>query len=124
MAKDLTDIVVAGYGDTDIATEDFDALVERVGAKQVTIEGAILVTQDEAGNVTVQQTGDHRGRKGAGWGGAAGFLVGLVAPPLLASLAVGTAAGAVVGRFADHKQESGPTIRWARRCHPVAQPSS
>ena len=107
MTEGTTDLLVAGYGDLDTATGDFTTLVQRVADKALRIQGAILVSHDEAGNVAVQQTGDHRGRTGAGWGGAVGFLVGLAAPPLLASVAVGAAAGAVVGKFTDHKLESG-----------------
>lgn len=39
------------------------------------------------------------GRKGLGWGAGGGLVVGLVAPPLLASV-VGAAAGGVVDHFA------------------------
>ena len=42
-----------------------------------------------------------------GWGGGVGVLVGLAAPPLLASIAVGAAAGGIVGKFAKHKVDSG-----------------
>jgi arylsulfatase A-like enzyme len=42
-----------------------------------------------------------------GWGGGVGVLVGLAAPPLLGAIAVGAAAGGVVGRFASHQLESG-----------------
>ena len=55
----------------------------------------------------MSQTGDHLGRKGMGWGGGVGVLVGLAAPPLLASVAVGAAAGGIVGKFAKHKVDSG-----------------
>jgi uncharacterized membrane protein len=81
--------------------------VQRVADEALRIQGAILVSHHAAGNVTVQQTGDHRERTGAGRGGAVAFLVGVAAPPLPASVAVGAAAGAVVGKFADHKLESG-----------------
>jgi arylsulfatase A-like enzyme/uncharacterized membrane protein len=107
MAKQMTDVLVAGYQTVEAAAADFDALVAQVQARQVEVEASILVAHDEDGNVSVQQTGDHLGRKGAGWGGAVGFLVGLAAPPLLASVVVGAAGGAIVGRFADHKLESG-----------------
>ncbi|MGZ4274534.1 MAG: sulfatase-like hydrolase/transferase, partial [Solirubrobacteraceae bacterium] len=66
----------------------------------------ILVTHDRQGNVSVRQTGDHLGRKGAGWGGGVGVAVGLFAPPLLASAAVGAAAGAVIGKFVDHRLQN------------------
>ncbi len=107
MADTLSDVLVAGYRDIDAATTDFDNLVAQVKAKAVRIEAAILVTRDPAGNVVVQQTGDHMGRKGAGWGGSVGFLVGLAAPPLLAATVVGAAAGGLAGRFAKHRVESG-----------------
>lgn len=68
---------------------DFDALVALVSGKQARVEAVILVAQDADGVVSVQRTGDQLGRKGTGWGGGVGFLVGLAAPPLLASLVVG-----------------------------------
>ena len=66
----------------------------------------ILVAHDQDGEVTVRPTGDHLGRKGLGWGGGVGVVVGLFAPPLLASVAVGAVAGGVIGRFVEHKIES------------------
>ncbi len=105
MAK-TTDVLVAGYQDIDTATEDFERLVGLVDDKQVTIEGVILVTHAKDGTVSVQQTGDHRGRKGMGWGGGVGVAVGLFAPPLLATAAVGAAAGGLIGKFVDHRLEN------------------
>lgn len=68
MADTLTDVLVAAYQDIDTASKDFDALVASVKEKQVAIEGVILVTHAEDGSVSVRQTGDHQGCKGAGWG--------------------------------------------------------
>ncbi len=107
MAEPTTDVLVAGYQTVETAETDFDALIAAVQSKAARIEAAILVAHDEDGNVSVRQTGDHLGRKGVGWGSSVGFLVGLAAPPLLASVAVGAAAGAIVGKFASHKLESG-----------------
>lgn len=107
MASDLTDVLVAGYPDIDRATRDFDELISQVKAKAVRIEGAILVTHGLDGQVQVRQTGDDLGRKGAGYGGAVGVLVGLAAPPLLASAVIGAAAGHVLGKIASHKVEQG-----------------
>ena len=67
----------------------------------------ILVTRDEAGEVHVTDTGSHLGRKGAGWGGGVGVLVGLAAPPMLGAVVVGAAAGGIVGKFAKHKVDTG-----------------
>jgi arylsulfatase A-like enzyme/uncharacterized membrane protein len=105
MADTPTDVLVAGYQDIEVATTDFDALVALVNDKEIAIEGVILVTHDRDGSVSVQQTGDHLGRKGAGWGGGVGLAVGLFAPPLLASVAVGAVAGGLVGKFVDHRLE-------------------
>jgi arylsulfatase len=107
VADTLTDVLVAGYRDIDTATADFESLVAEVKDRKVRVEAVILISQDDDGKVTVQRTGDQLGRKGAGWGGGVGFLVGLAAPPLLASVVVGAAAGAIVGKFADHKLEAG-----------------
>ena len=105
MAETPTDVLVAGYQDIDEATKDFEALVALVKAKQVSIDGVILVTHAQDGSVGVRQTGDDLGRKGVGWGGGVGLAVGLFAPPLLASVAVGAVAGGVIGKFVDHRVE-------------------
>jgi len=107
MADTITDVLVAGYQSVEAANKDFDALIGQVKAKKVRLEAVILVAHDEDGKVTVQKTGDNLGHTGAKWGGGVGFLVGLAAPPLLASVVVGAAAGAVLGKVADHKMQQG-----------------
>ena len=104
---DSFDVIMAAYPSTAAAERDFETLVRLVKDKTVRSEGVILVEHDAGGQVRVSQTGDHLGRKGLGWGGGVGLVVGLFAPPLLASVAVGGAAGALVGRFARHKVDSG-----------------
>jgi uncharacterized membrane protein len=101
------DVVIAAYLIPDLAQQDFDALVGLVRDKQLTVEGVALVTNDASGKVTINETGDHLGRKGMAIGGGVGLVVGLLAPPLLASAVVGGAAGALVGKFARHRVESG-----------------
>lgn len=105
--SDMFDLILAGYPALEPAQKDFDALVSLVKDKQITSEGMIIVTRDEAGQVKVTDTGSHLGRKGAGWGGGVGVLVGLAAPPMLGAVAVGAAAGGIVGKFAKHKVDSG-----------------
>ncbi|WP_448810482.1 arylsulfatase [Agromyces bauzanensis] len=107
MDERAMDVLVAGYPDIDTARRDFDALVELVKAKTVRIEGAILVVHDADGEVTVADTGDHLGRRGAGWGGGVGLAVGLFAPALIPAIAVGAAGGALAGVFTDHRLKSG-----------------
>ena len=101
------DVVIAAYLIPDLARQDFDALVKLVEAKELEVEGVALVTNDADGNVTVDETGDHLGRKGVKIGGGVGLVVGLLSPPLLASAVVGGAVGGLVGKFAKHKIDSG-----------------
>ena len=67
----------------------------------------MLASKDEHGEMTVIEAGDHAVRKGATMLGGAGLVVGLFAPPLLAATAVGAGVGAVAGKFAKHRLESG-----------------
>jgi arylsulfatase A-like enzyme/uncharacterized membrane protein len=103
MSQGTQMLLVAAYPDPAAAQSEFDALAGRVQAKEITSQGMILVARDAEGKAVVADTGNHLGRKGAGWGGGVGMLVGLFAPPLLASVAVGAAAGGVVGKFAGSK---------------------
>ena len=100
-------LIVAAYPDPEVAQREFDVLVGRVVAKEVSTKGMILVAKDAAGKVVVADTGNELGRKGAGWGAGVGVLVGLFSPAMLATVTVGAAAGAVVGRFAGHKLTTG-----------------
>lgn len=106
MSETTTAVLVAAYSDVDTATSDFEALAAATADRTVSLEGAILVTHAEDGTVDVRQTADHRGRKGAGWGGGVGLAVGLLSPPLLASTAMGAAAGGLAGKFVDHRLET------------------
>ena len=101
--NDTLDVIIAGYQSIETAQKNFEAFVKLIKDKQVRSEGVILVEQDASGQVRVSQTGDQLGRKGMGWGAGVGLLVGLVSPPLLGSIAVGAAAGGVIGQFAKYK---------------------
>ena len=85
------DVVIAAYLIPDLAQDDFDALVKLVADKQLEVEGIALVTVAPTARPSVQETGDHLGRKGMTIGGGVGLVVGLFAPPLLASAVVGGA---------------------------------
>jgi uncharacterized membrane protein len=103
-AKDL-DVRIAAYPGPKSAKEDFDRFVALAGS--VGIEGVVLMTRDEHGEVQVQETGDHAGKKGAKVGGGIGLVVGLFSPPLLAATAVGAAGGAIAGHFAKKRAAHG-----------------
>ncbi len=100
-------LILAAYQTVEVGEVDFDRLIDLIGSKDVHSDGAILVRRDDDGKVSVVRTGSKLGRKGAGWGGGVGVLVGLAAPPLLASVAIGAAAGGVVGKFAEQRVAGG-----------------
>ena len=70
-------------------------------------DGIILVEHTADGQVKVTHTADHLGRKGLGWGGGVGVLVGLFNPPMLGAVVVGGAVGGLVGRFTKNKVDAG-----------------
>jgi arylsulfatase len=106
MSKDTHDVVVGAYQDLDVAKRDFDAVTALVQARQVKVEGVILVEHHDDGEVSIVSTGDHLGRHGLGWGSGVGLVVGLLQPELLAAVAVGAGGGGIVGKFADHRLKS------------------
>lgn len=107
MSDTHKDVLIAAYLFDDLAERDFNAVLQLAEEKAITAEGVVLVKKDAEGELQVTETGDHLGRKGAKLGGGVGLAVGLFAPPLLAAGVVGAAAGAVTGRFAKHRLESG-----------------
>lgn len=100
-------ILVAGYRDLEIARRDFAKLVDEVERERFLVKGAALLTKDENGNPTVVELDNHLGAKGAGFGAGIGILVGLFAPPILGSVLIGAAAGALVAAFAGHEMKVG-----------------
>ena len=105
--SDQLDVLIAVYLIPDLAQDDFDGYVKLAEEGAISTDGVVLVTKDADGEVTVKETGDHLGRKGAKVGGGVGLVVGLFAPPLLAATAVGAAAGAVLGKVARKRLEAG-----------------
>ena len=104
---DQLDVLVSVYLIPELAKQDFDAFVRLIEEKAVSADGIVLVTKDAEGEVTVQETGDHLGKKGAVAGGGVGLVIGLFAPPLLAATAIGAGLGAVAGKLARKRLESG-----------------
>jgi uncharacterized membrane protein len=101
------DVLVAVYLIPDLAQQDFDAYTKLAGDGRIVTDGVAVVIKDADGEVHVQETGDHLGRRGAGAGAGVGLVIGLFAPPLLAATAVGAAAGALAGKFARHRVRAG-----------------
>ncbi len=91
--NDQLDVLIAVYLIPELAQRDFDRFVALAKDGAISTDGVVLVTKDAQGEVAVQETGDHLGKKGAKVGGGVGLVVGLFAPPLLAATAVGAAVG-------------------------------
>ena len=101
------DVLIAAYLIPDLAQQDFDAYVKLAGDGAIVTDGVALVVKDAEGEVQVQETGDHLGRKGAKAGAGVGLVIGLFAPPLLAATVVGGAVGGLTGKFARHRMKAG-----------------
>jgi arylsulfatase len=101
MSEKVTDVMIAGYLSKEPALADYEAVVSS-GAK---IDGVVCVTRDLEGNTTVEQT-DHMAKGGAKVLGGAGLVVGLFAPPLLASTVIGAAVGGALGKVASSRVKS------------------
>jgi arylsulfatase len=108
---DTIDVLIGGYLSKQAAEEDYDAVLACGGH----LQGAVVVTKDLEGTLSVEET-DHMVREGAEGLGAVGFAVGLFAPPLLAATAIGGALGAGAGKMLHHKttdklgEQAGATI--------------
>ena len=98
---ETTDVLIGGYLSRDAAKQDYKAALGCGGY----LHGAVVVSKDLEGNLSVEQT-DHMVREGAEGLGAVGFVVGLFAPPLLAATAVGAAMGAGAGKVLHHRTAS------------------
>ena len=125
MSPETTEVMIAGYISKEGALLDYEA-VANAGVK---IDGAVCVSRDLEGNTTVEQT-DHLARKGAKTIGGVGLVVGLFAPPLLATTVVGAGLGGVLGRAAHSKvkskieEQAEDTIPWGGAGLIVAYPRS
>jgi uncharacterized membrane protein len=108
---DTIDVLIGGYLSKDAAEEDYHAVRDCGGH----LQGAVVVSNSLEGELSVEET-DHMVRDGAAGVGAAGFALGLFAPPLLAATAIGAAIGAAGGELLHHKaagkigEQAGETI--------------
>ena len=91
---DTIDVLIGGYLSKDAAEEDYNAVLNCGGE----LQGMALVAKDLEGNLSVVET-DHMVREGAEGLGAVGLAIGLAAPPLLATTAIGAALGAGAGKL-------------------------
>jgi uncharacterized membrane protein len=98
-------LYAASYPDPDTAALDLKALKEAQSADEFEIVGAVVVNRDADGKIDVKESGATATAGGATIGGIGGLVIGLFAPPLLLSTAVGAAIGAGIGWLVKRHEE-------------------
>ena len=96
---------VAAYPDPDSAGEDFAVIDELQADAGVAIIAAVVVNREDDGQITVKEHGATATSAGATVGGLSGLAVGLFAPPLLLSTAIGAAIGGTIGELVKRHEE-------------------
>ncbi len=99
---ETTDVLIGGYLSTEAAHEDYEAVLG-CGAH---LWGAVVVSKDLEGNVSLEQT-DHTVEEGAAGLGGVGLVVGLFAPRCSPRPRSGRRMGAVGGKALHKKIGSG-----------------
>ena len=93
-------LLVADFSDTSMAWEAYEALKSVEDGRTVEIEGVIVVSRSEAGQLEVLTATDHSTRSGLKWGVVGGIALGVIFPPsILGSAAVAGSAGALIGKL-------------------------
>jgi uncharacterized membrane protein len=100
-------IMLAAYGDMAVARHDFTELNNQLKRGNLQLREAVLVGKTSEGAPTVLDTTNHHGRLGAAMGAVVGLVVGIFAPPMVAAVAIGGAAGAVVATMTDRNLKAG-----------------
>lgn len=104
MGMDNLALFVATYDDTTSATEDYKAL-KAAEVADLEVVSSVVMHRDDDGRVAVDEHGTGQVASGAWIGGAAGLVLGLFAPPLLATTAIGAGVGAIAGKIAKKHEE-------------------
>ena len=105
MAGENLALYVATYGDASAASADYERLKAAENGTDLVVEGAIVLARDDEGEVTVAEIGGVQAAGGAYVGGAVGLVMGLFAPPLLLSTAIGAGIGAAIGELVKKHEE-------------------
>jgi hypothetical protein len=108
MTGNAYNVVMAGYVKVDAATMDFDRLVKAVEEKGYQNLRGRDPRRARDGRPCACQgcRGPSRAQRPRLRGGV-GLVAGLFAPPLLSAVAVGAAAGGMIGKFTKHRIETG-----------------
>jgi uncharacterized membrane protein len=105
MAGENLVLCVASYPDVAAAGEDFGALKKAQNDGDFRVVGAVVVSRDADGKVDVDEHGGHEVAGVSVLGGVGGLVIGLFAPPLLLSTAIGAGIGAGIGALVKRHEE-------------------
>jgi uncharacterized membrane protein len=96
------EVLMAVFPDRPRAEVTIDAIKQMGKRGDIEILDAALVEKDVSGKVHIKEVEELTTRKGATRGAAIGGVVGLIFPPtILASAAIGAAAGGLIGKLRD-----------------------
>ncbi len=99
-------LVAGTYPDVASASADYNVLKAAQKEEDFAVVGAVVVSRDTDGAVTVHEHGAASPVGGSAvLGGGAGLVIGLFAPPLLLATAVGAGIGAGIGALVRKHQE-------------------
>jgi len=102
-AENAVSVIAAFYRNQDQANLVLETLqqMQKDGAVKL-LDAAVMVRDNESDKIRIKETAEVTGRKGAVGGAVVGGIIGVIFPPsILATAAIGAAAGAVLGHFTD-----------------------
>ncbi|MET4159936.1 DUF1269 domain-containing protein [Agromyces sp. PvR057] len=105
MGMDNLVLYVATYDAATTATDDYRLLKQAESSSDLEVVSSVVLRRGDDGRVTVDEHGTGQVAAGAWIGGAAGLVVGLFSPPLLAATAIGAGVGAISGKLAKKHDE-------------------
>ncbi len=103
MGKNPISVIAAFYADETRAGDVLAQLkrMENDGTIDI-MDAAVMVRDADGRRVKINETAELTPKKGAGRGAVVGGIIGIIFPPsILATAAIGAAAGAALGHFTD-----------------------
>ena len=91
---DRYEVLMAAYLFVAPGRKDYDAIMKLVKDHAITVEGAVLVSKDHAGEMHIEEGGE-------------GLVIGLLEPRWLAKTALGRDVGALATKFGKQRADSG-----------------
>jgi uncharacterized membrane protein len=100
-------LLVARFADTTAAAAVYQDLQGGEAAGRFRIDGVLVVSADDKGDIKIEKLTDHHTRRGLKWGIVAGVVAGIVFPPsILASAAWLGGAGLVAGKIGNVREKA------------------